>query len=273
MIVEKKFLNKLKQFGLNSYEAKIWTALLSRGISTAGELSEISNVPRSRSYDVLESLEKKGFIIMKIGKPIKYIAVNPSDVLERVKKNTLDEAQKQAEAVEEIRITNEFQQLDNLFKNGIEMIDPNEMSGSFKSRDHVYSQIESLIKNAEKSIFILTTEEGIIRKVKRFKKHLKKAYERNVKIKILAPLTKKSKQYIDEISDIAEIKIANKINARICIIDEKELTFMLLDDKNVDSSYDAGVWINTEFLAKAMNELFNQAWIEAKEINLKTVMN
>ena len=56
---------------LNLYEVKIWTALLSRGVSTAGELSDIANVPRSRTYDVLESLEKKGFIIMKLGKPIK----------------------------------------------------------------------------------------------------------------------------------------------------------------------------------------------------------
>jgi len=66
MIVGKEFLTKLKDFGINSYEAKIWTALLSRGVSTAGELSDIANVPRSRSYDVLESLEKKGFVIMKI---------------------------------------------------------------------------------------------------------------------------------------------------------------------------------------------------------------
>ena len=65
MIVDKVFLNKLRDFGLNSYEVKIWTALLSRGVSTAGELSDIANVPRSRSYDVLESLEKKGFIIIK----------------------------------------------------------------------------------------------------------------------------------------------------------------------------------------------------------------
>ena len=43
MIIETKFLNKLKEFGLNSYEAKIWTALLSRGVSSAGELSDISN--------------------------------------------------------------------------------------------------------------------------------------------------------------------------------------------------------------------------------------
>ena len=86
MIVQTDFLNRLRDFGLNSYESKLWVALLSRGISTAGELSDIANVPRSRSYDVLESLEKKGFIVIKIGKPIKYIAVPPEEVLERVKK-------------------------------------------------------------------------------------------------------------------------------------------------------------------------------------------
>ena len=62
MIVKEEFLSKLRRyFALNLYEVKIWTALLSRGVSTAGELSDIANVPRSRSYDVLESLEKKGF--------------------------------------------------------------------------------------------------------------------------------------------------------------------------------------------------------------------
>src|SRR5512137_868707 len=100
MIVQKDFLNKLKDFGLNSYESKLWTALLSRGISTAGELSDIANVPRSRSYDVLESLEKKGFIVMKLGKPIKYIAVPPEDVLERVKKRINEDAERQSKSME-----------------------------------------------------------------------------------------------------------------------------------------------------------------------------
>ena len=60
LIVKDEFLGKLRRyFALNLYEVKIWTALLSRGVSTAGELSDIANVPRSRSYDVLESLEKK----------------------------------------------------------------------------------------------------------------------------------------------------------------------------------------------------------------------
>src|SRR4051812_9254178 len=113
-IVQKDFLKKIKDFGLNSYEAKIWTALLSRGVSTAGELSDIANVPRSRSYDILESLEKKGFIIMKIGKPIKYIAVDPHEVVDRVKKNVTIEAQRQAEVLDTLKdsdVLNELQML------------------------------------------------------------------------------------------------------------------------------------------------------------------
>ena len=103
MIIQKDFLNKLKDFGLNSYESKLWIALLSRGVSTAGELSDISNVPRSRAYDVLESLEKKGFIIVKVGKPIKYLAVTPNEVVERVKKKVLEEAEQRNQVLSQLK--------------------------------------------------------------------------------------------------------------------------------------------------------------------------
>ena len=90
MIVKEEFLSRLRKiFDLNLYEVKVWTALLSRGTSTAGELSNISDVPRSRTYDILESLEKKGFIVMKLGKPIKFVALKPEEVVERVKKNLM----------------------------------------------------------------------------------------------------------------------------------------------------------------------------------------
>jgi HTH-type transcriptional regulator, sugar sensing transcriptional regulator len=92
MVVSPELLSKLKEFGLNSYESKLWASLLSRGVSTAGELSDIANVPRSRSYDVLESLERKGFIQSKLGKPIKYIAIKPEEVIDIVKKKVAEEA-------------------------------------------------------------------------------------------------------------------------------------------------------------------------------------
>ena len=105
MIVHKEFLTKLREFGLNSYESKLWSALLSRGSSTAGELSDISGVPRSRSYDVLESLEKKGFILMKLGKPIKYVAVPPEEVIERIKKKINQETISQLNLLAKLKTT------------------------------------------------------------------------------------------------------------------------------------------------------------------------
>ena len=60
MIVKDEFLSRLRKiFDLNLYEVKVWAAILSRGNSTAGELSNISGVPRSRTYDILRKSGEK----------------------------------------------------------------------------------------------------------------------------------------------------------------------------------------------------------------------
>jgi len=82
MIMKPELVKRIKEFfGLNIYETKVWLALLSKGIASAGEVADLSGVPRSRTYDVIESLEKAGFAIVKIGKPVKYIAVKPTEVI------------------------------------------------------------------------------------------------------------------------------------------------------------------------------------------------
>src|SRR3989304_9468866 len=131
MIVKDEFLSKLRRyFNLNLYEVKIWAALLSRGVSTAGELSDIANVPRSRSYDVLESLERKGFVVMKLGKPIKYIAVPPQEVLERVKKNISEDAEKQVQLIESLKGSDVLGELSTLHKQGVDIVEPADLTGA-----------------------------------------------------------------------------------------------------------------------------------------------
>ncbi|MBW2993172.1 hypothetical protein KY317_01195 [Candidatus Woesearchaeota archaeon] len=263
MIVQKEFLNKLKDFGLNTYESKLWTALLSRGISTAGELSDIAGVPRSRSYDVLESLEKKGFIMMKVGKPIKYIAVSPSEVLERIKKKIKKDTEKQIKIINTIRESNTLNELNLLHNQGIEVIDPVDLSGSIKGRNNINNHFESMIKNAEKNIIIMTTTRGLLRKANTLKNALEKAKRKGIKIKIAAPLTKETGNAVKELSKYAEIK-NTKEKARFCIIDGKEVVFMLLDDASVHSSYDSGIWVNTELFAKTLENFFNASWSKMK---------
>ncbi|MBN2881639.1 TrmB family transcriptional regulator [Candidatus Woesearchaeota archaeon] len=266
MIVQKDFLSKLKDFGLNSYESKLWTALLSRGVSTAGELSDIANVPRSRSYDVLESLEKKGFIIVKLGKPIKYVAVPPEEVLERVKKKIKEDADISARMLDELRESDVLDELTLLHKQGIDLVDPTDISGSVKGRDSLYNHLDYMIKSAEVSITLITSTEGLLRKFEMFKPALKKAHKRGVAIRIVAPLTSEVLHITEELDGIAEIRHNENLPARFCVIDSKEVLFMLMDDKQVHPSYDAGVWVNTQFFATALEQLFELAWKDMKPL-------
>lgn len=264
MIVQKEFLSKLKDFGLNSYESKLWTALLSRGVSTAGELSDIANVPRSRSYDVLESLEKKGFAITKLGKPIKYIAVPPSEVVERVKKNVQEDAKTATKRLDDLKTTDVLDELNTLHTQGIELVEPTDLAGSLRGRHNLYNHLELTIRGAEKTVTMMTTTQGFIRKVEGLKPTFEKLAKRGVKIRIAAPITKEAAAAVKDLSSIAEIRHTTS-KARFTIVDGKELIFMVLDDAEVHPTYDVGIWINTPFFAAALEELFELAWKSMKE--------
>jgi len=54
--------------------------------------------------------------------------------------------------------------------------------------------------------------------------------------------------------------------ARFCIIDGKEVIFMIMDDKEVHPTYDVGIWVNTPFFAQALDSLFDVAWKNMKPI-------
>ena len=260
MIVKDEFLNKLRYyFGLNLYEVRIWTALLSRGSSSAGELADISDVPRSRAYDVLESLEKKGFILIKLGKPIQYLAVDPSEVVERVKKTIKRGADENVVKLDNLRGSNVSNELNSLYSQGVEFVEPADLSGAIRGRHNIYSHLEMMVKDAEKSVTIATTSKGVLRKVDALTHIFNKLSKKGVKIRIAAPIND-SGVNLKEVEKFAEIKNLEDVDARFCIVDGKELMFMIMDDNNVHPSYDVGIWVNTPYFSEALEGLFNLSW-------------
>ncbi|MEK6880921.1 MAG: helix-turn-helix domain-containing protein, partial [Nanoarchaeota archaeon] len=120
MIVKPELVKKIRDyFSLNIYETKVWLALIGKGIASAGEVADISGVPRSRTYDVLESLEKRGFAIAKIGKPVKYLAVKPEIVIEKLKQNTIRNTDERIKSLSKIRETEEYSELEKLYHSGL----------------------------------------------------------------------------------------------------------------------------------------------------------
>ena len=261
MIVKEEFLSRLRKiFDLNLYEVKVWTALLSRGTSTAGELSSISDVPRSRTYDILESLEKKGFIVMKLGKPIKFIALKPEEVIERVKKNLVVTAKEKSKRLEKLKGDEVLGELTGLFSDGIKYVEPTDLSGALKGRQNIYNHLDMLVREAQSTITLVTTADGLNRKLEVLLPSLEKAKKRGVAIRIAAPITPENKQIAKELSKVAEIRDVDGLRARFMIIDGEQLMFMLLNDEEVHPTYDVGVWLNTQFFAQALEQLFEIAW-------------
>lgn len=267
MIVKDEFLSRLRKiFDLNLYEVKVWTALLSRGTSTAGELSTISDVPRSRTYDILESLEKKGFIIMKVGKPIKFVALKPEEVVERVKKNLMNDAKEKTKRLETLKGDEVLDELTGLFTKGIKFVEPSDLSGSLKGRQNLYNHLDMMVRDAEKTITMVTTHEGLNRKLEALMGSFEKVKKRGVKIRIAAPIDKNNVQVAKELKKVAEVRSLDNFKARFTIIDSNQLMFMLLDDEKFHPNYDVGVWINTEFFASALEQMFELAWKEMKPV-------
>ena len=267
MIVKEEFLSRLRKiFDLNLYEVKVWTALLSRGTSTAGELSSISDVPRSRTYDILESLEKKGFIIMKLGKPIQFVALKPEEVIERVKKNLIINAKEKSKRLEKLKSDEVLEELTTIFSDGIKFIESTDLSGALKSRQNIYNHLDMLVREAQKTITLVTTADGLNRKIEILLPSLEKAKKRGVKIKIAAPINAGNKKVAKDFAKVAEVRDIQGLNARFMLVDKEQVMFMLLNDNEVHPSYDVGVWLNTEFFAKALESLFEIAWKNFKPV-------
>ena len=267
MIVKDELLKKLRAaFDLNIYEVKIWTALLCRGVATAGELSDISQIPRSRSYDVLDSLEKKGFVMMKLGKPIKYIAIDPNEIIRRIKDQVKVKNEDRLEELDNIKGEEIFNDLQLIYNQGIKKIDPSSLTGSITGRDYIYSQLKGMLESAEKEVIIVTTEEGALRKMKKFKNTFSKLNKKGVDVKIAAPLKELANPVVKDVRDFVQIKRLNDIDARFCAVDRKQVLFMISNDKDVHETYDSAIWIDTPFFSESFATMFDAVWKSASKI-------
>src|SRR3989338_3041025 len=226
MLVKQELINKIKDsFGLNIYETKVWLALIGKGIAIAGEVAEISGVPRSRTYDVLESLDKMGFALVKLGKPVKYIGVKPAVILEKLKNNVREESKERMIGLSKIKETDEFQNLEKLYNSGIDPVKREEISAALKGRSNISNYLK---KGDIKMNIALSGDEKLIKKA----------------------------------SDVFGIKFKKtNIKAKFFIIDRKEAMFYIAkDQKNLKgNNEDTEVWLNSEFFAEAFASLLEKA--------------
>lgn len=257
-MIKQELVKRIKEyFNLNIYETKVWLALLSKGIASAGEIAVISGVPRSRTYDVLESLEKRGFAITKIGKPVKYIAVKPTEVIEKMKALAIQESQDRVATLSNVKTTAEYIELEKLHTTGISPIRTADITGSVKGRSNIAGKLRDLIQGAEKEIIILTSVIDFEDKARIVLPALEEAARKNIKVKlVLSGPAEKIKKFKTKSS----LKpIANEHSSRLYIADKKEIFFMITPEH---SEEDVGIWLNSPFFAQSLTAMLDNSTLQ-----------
>lgn len=160
----KDVIDELKKIGFNSYEAKVYVALLKKFPATGYEVSQMADIPQSRAYDALKSLLEDNIVISTNDKPQKYSPIAPKELTKRYKRK--------------VNSTIEF--LDKRLPNVKENY--NEPLHSISGYENILEKIKEIIQNAKKSVYLEIWGEDY----KNIEQELKDAYDRDVEIKIVA---------------------------------------------------------------------------------------
>lgn len=156
-------VEKLKELGLNTYEAKVYLALLKKYPATGYEVCKLAKIPQSRTYDTLKVLEEKNIVVSTNTKPITYTPIKPKQLTQRFQKkinSTISFLDKHLPEVKE---------------------DYNEPIITITGKQNIQEKIIEVIQNAKREIYMEVWAQDF----KIFEKELLNAYNRNVEIRIV----------------------------------------------------------------------------------------
>jgi len=244
----------LERLGLTEYEAKTLGALFRIREAEAPEVSRLAQVPKTRVYDVLDRLIKKGLVIEIYGRPKKYRVVNPSDAIEELIEKKKQEVRQLEEKTTSMK--------DFIAGWDKAQFEEGEKVMKVKDKQDFEKILSQEIENAKNNIMAFAE---INKNQPVLKEAIKKAKLRNIEVKILGKISKELRHTAkDYMSTGAELKhCEHGLNA--FIIDRKNVVLALSDFAKEKPEYHFTIWHDNQPLAKALNHYFQNCWEKAKK--------
>jgi len=245
----------LQEFGLTDYEIRSYTSLLEIGPATASELSESSSVPYSKIYEVLGSLEKKGWIEMEHGRPSKYYPKPPSVAME-ITKAQLENSLRTNQAL----ILGELQPLYE--KKGVrERPDIWIVRGNF----NVLAKIRETVEHVQKEI--LASVPAIPDSVAELLIPLVRSVaERGVKIQIMT-MRGPASETMSKLTKFCEVRSREQMFGGGIIADGREVILLLGQEEEV---VNLAIWSDHVGLAGLAKNYFEFLWEDSGNADQKT---
>jgi hypothetical protein len=132
-----------------------------------------------------------------------------------------------------------------------------------------------MMKDAEESIKIMTSEAGVQDLVDNHADTLQEAKEQGINVKVLAPATEENEQAFNQLSEFAEVRHLGGLEEKLdeieapegefSIIDNESLTMSMTHDE-VHETQDTAFWSKSEHLADSvLDPMFDVMWHQSDE--------
>ncbi|MBD3249301.1 hypothetical protein GF336_04615 [Candidatus Woesearchaeota archaeon] len=254
-------LKPLEEMGLSKYESKIYLTLISEGISTAKNISDITGIPYGKVYEIINTLSQKGFAMVLPSKPMKYSAVSPQQSIANARK----EARKRFEKIE----SSLLRQLEPIFAKNKNFAGSKSSFLVINGRSNIVRRTEEMIKKAKKNINIQCSANSLSRLIIH-KEALKEAADNGVEISI-AGIT--GSENAEEVSSLGfcRLKHIESAKSNLISIDGKEslITSPSPDDDNILYGRDLGISAASSSFTRFIDNFFEINFKKAKEIRYK----
>ncbi len=157
---------RLMILGFTEYEAKAYLALLQQSPLTGYAVARVSGVPRSKIYEVLDSLVTRGDVLVSNGDPTQYAPKPPREMIKsrrQTVEQNLSEAEKGLERF-------------------LDQNTPSDLIWDIRGRDEILQRLHEVIGRANKQILLQIWEED----APEIREALALAAQREVEVTVVA---------------------------------------------------------------------------------------
>ncbi len=215
-----------KKLGLNEYESKAYIALVRMNSAQVSAISKSASIPRARVYDVLTSLEDKGFVVRKPVKPVEFTALGPNIAFKNLEKKRKEEFQNHLDELVVVKKSLE-RQLSSAKSSFPAAGDAYWVTG----RENIYSKILQQLENSTQSVVFSSSQKGLKRKRDAFLNKLNTLSEKGIKISFLPDN-----------------------NSRFVVFDKKAV-LLFLSPETADEKQEKALLIQSDFVANSFNSI------------------
>ena len=252
MPISEKTRKALEDLELTEYEMRSYVALLEHGVMTASRISEHADVPYSKIYEALGSLERKGWIETEHGRPSKYYPKSPTEAIATTKMRIEDTFNiSQTQALKELQPLYEK-------KETHERPDIWIVRGEY----NILTKIRETLTRTRRELLIASPvlPELVVANLTPILAHLK---EQGVSISIMTSKSVK-KESLKRIAEIADVRVRDQMFGGGVVSDSEEVVLLLGEEERTTLA----IWADHIGLAKFAKNYFEFLWRESKEYEM-----